>query len=110
MLVKVEARRPIKYLFTTTHFTLQIPADFSGGSWNFTSKLYHMWSSLSYTPDGVSRAVCTPEIVRGGQLVRGLPAEYSAAGVARGRCEREVGKAFEVMRYVVGAYVSYLSA
>ncbi|CAD0197924.1 unnamed protein product [Chrysodeixis includens] len=57
----------------------KVPRDFSGSFWNATSKLWHVWSVLSYTYSDEHKAVCTPEISKGSKLIQGEPAEYNSA-------------------------------
>ncbi|XP_026730484.1 uncharacterized protein LOC113495763 [Trichoplusia ni] len=58
----------------------KVPRDFSGSFWNATSKLWHVWSVLSYTHSNEHPAVCTPETSKGSKVVQGEPAEYNSAG------------------------------
>ncbi|KAJ8719793.1 hypothetical protein PYW08_011968 [Mythimna loreyi] len=62
----------------------QLPRDFSGGHWNATSKLWHAWSVLSYTPTSANGAVCTPAVSREGKIVTGHAAKYNAARKMKG--------------------------
>ncbi|XP_022826746.1 uncharacterized protein LOC111356571 [Spodoptera litura] len=62
----------------------KIPHDFTGVAWNATSKLWDVWSVLSYTSNAETTAVCTPEVSTAGRLVKGQSVEYSSAGSFRG--------------------------
>ncbi|XP_075976608.1 uncharacterized protein LOC142976906 isoform X2 [Anticarsia gemmatalis] len=56
----------------------KVPADFSNRSWNFTSKLYHVWSVVSYS-SSEHVAMCIPETSKDGETKRGAAALYSSA-------------------------------
>lgn len=62
----------------------KIPHDFTGVSWNATSKLWDAWSVLTYTSNADTTAVCTPEVSTAGRLVKGKSAEYNSAECSRG--------------------------
>uniref|UniRef100_A0A2H1WPI9 SFRICE_019022 n=1 Tax=Spodoptera frugiperda TaxID=7108 RepID=A0A2H1WPI9_SPOFR len=62
----------------------KIPHDFTGVSWNATSKLWDAWSVLTYTSTADTTAVCTPEVSTAGRLVKGKSAEYNSAECSKG--------------------------
>ncbi|KAF9801797.1 hypothetical protein SFRURICE_014951 [Spodoptera frugiperda] len=64
--------------------TCEIPHDFTGVSWNATSKLWDAWSVLTYTSTADTTAVCTPEVSTAGRLVKGKSAEYNSAECSKG--------------------------
>ncbi|XP_045524440.1 uncharacterized protein LOC123714276 [Pieris brassicae] len=58
----------------------KIQADFNRREWNATSKLWHAWSSLSYTKtDPTQTVTCLPEITRNNDTIKGKPAVYNSA-------------------------------
>ncbi|XP_023942557.1 uncharacterized protein LOC112049051 [Bicyclus anynana] len=57
----------------------KVQADFSGRSWSQTSKLWHVWSYLSYTRNDDSQVLCSPEVTSDDEIVRGKAAEYNSA-------------------------------
>ncbi|CAH0686094.1 unnamed protein product [Spodoptera exigua] len=63
----------------TIHGLQNIPHDFTGGAWNATSKLWDVWSALSYTSSAETTAVCTPEVSTAGKLVKGKSAQHNSA-------------------------------
>ncbi|XP_039756958.1 uncharacterized protein LOC120631440 isoform X2 [Pararge aegeria] len=57
----------------------KVQADFSGRVWSPTSKLWHVWSYLSYTKNDDSKVLCSPEVTSENEIIRGKPAEYNSA-------------------------------
>ncbi|CAB3247020.1 unnamed protein product [Arctia plantaginis] len=57
----------------------KVPSDFTGTFWNATSKLWHVWSVLSYTYSDEHSAICIPEISKDGKITIGASASYSSA-------------------------------
>ncbi|XP_034832928.1 uncharacterized protein [Maniola hyperantus] len=57
----------------------KVQADFSGRMWNPTSKLWNVWSYLSYTRNDDSKVLCSPEVTSNNEIIRGRPAEYNSA-------------------------------
>lgn len=62
-----------------------MPADFTGTIWNGTSKLWQVWSAVSYTHSSEHSAVCTPEIDWAGETMTGVPATFNSADVVTGK-------------------------
>lgn len=59
-----------------------VPSDFKSSIWNMTSKLWHTWSSLSFTPSSQFEAVCIPEVISGNLSITGTAALYNSdAGI-----------------------------
>ncbi|OWR45760.1 hypothetical protein KGM_207231 [Danaus plexippus plexippus] len=57
----------------------KLQADFTGRIWNATSKLWKVWSYLSYTRIDDSKVLCRPEIIYNGDIFSGKPAEFNSA-------------------------------
>ncbi|XP_045452144.1 uncharacterized protein LOC123661202 [Melitaea cinxia] len=57
----------------------KLEADFTGRVWNATSKLWNVWSYLSYTRDTNSKVLCSPEVNSNNEVIKGIPAEFNSA-------------------------------
>ncbi|XP_026493938.2 uncharacterized protein LOC113399115 [Vanessa tameamea] len=57
----------------------KLQADFTGRVWNATSKLWNVWSYLSYTRNTDAKVLCTPEVNSHNEIIRGTPAEFNSA-------------------------------
>lgn len=66
-----------RLLWTIDNDKLQ--ADFTDRHWNATSKLWYVWSYLSYVRTNDAIVKCTPEVISNKEFIRGEPAEYNSA-------------------------------
>ncbi|CAH0727187.1 unnamed protein product, partial [Brenthis ino] len=57
----------------------KLQADFTDRYWNVTSKLWHVWSYLSYIRTSDAKVMCTPEVITQSEIIKGIPAVYSSA-------------------------------
>nr|XP_021181150.2 uncharacterized protein LOC110369877 [Helicoverpa armigera] len=69
---------------TWTIGSQKMPHEFKGTAWNVTSKLWDVWSIVSYTPRSDLTAVCTPEATYKGEPVNGHAAQYNSAAIEKG--------------------------
>ncbi|XP_072930256.1 uncharacterized protein [Epargyreus clarus] len=57
----------------------KVQADFTGRLWNATTKLWHVWSFLAYTPtEKTSTVVCSTEVTVNKESFHGIPAAYNS--------------------------------
>ncbi|XP_063828587.1 uncharacterized protein LOC135077978 [Ostrinia nubilalis] len=67
-------------IWTVDGETQRIPHDFhSTPVWNATSKFWDVWSSITPPPEVLDKIQCTPEVIKGHQVVKGASAQYNDA-------------------------------
>lgn len=74
----------LSHIIKHTFILPQVPSDFNGTFWNATSKLWHVWSILSYTYSDEHTATCIPETSKDGKITLGASATYNSAEKIKG--------------------------